>query len=330
VKTTETCNLNCSHCFTSGSSGAKIYFKPNDTSRWIIAISKKRQSKTQHIEFHGGEPFLAPLRDMYTLYNNVRAVYPLFSFGMTSNLTLKLSDDKLDFIDTVLNKRIATSWDPDIRWDNSKQYSLWESNIALLLSRNVKIKLFISLSSSVIAKDPLDIMKYCRDLGVHEVAFEKITHNGSANNNLDIFPSNIQLDTWIYTLHKRTVEYDARSWFYNEYLESVYTKIETGNTKVGTFCRNCEDKLFTINADGTIAGCPNGALTDYYGTIYDNLNDVLQSNKRIDNIVHEKIIHVDCMMCPVFNICGGDCHRLLWDGTHCPSPKSLMMDLYDY
>ena len=29
VKTTETCNLNCDHCFTSGTRGAKIYFNPD-------------------------------------------------------------------------------------------------------------------------------------------------------------------------------------------------------------------------------------------------------------------------------------------------------------
>ena len=26
LKTTETCNLNCAHCFTSGVNGRKIYF----------------------------------------------------------------------------------------------------------------------------------------------------------------------------------------------------------------------------------------------------------------------------------------------------------------
>jgi MoaA/NifB/PqqE/SkfB family radical SAM enzyme len=43
LKTTETCQLNCKHCFTSGINGKKIYFDPFKTidfvaDRYIIDI----------------------------------------------------------------------------------------------------------------------------------------------------------------------------------------------------------------------------------------------------------------------------------------------------
>ena len=35
LKTTETCQLDCSHCFTSGSRGRKIYFNVDKTIDWF-------------------------------------------------------------------------------------------------------------------------------------------------------------------------------------------------------------------------------------------------------------------------------------------------------
>ena len=34
IKTTETCNLNCDHCFTNGKNGRKIYFHPESIADW--------------------------------------------------------------------------------------------------------------------------------------------------------------------------------------------------------------------------------------------------------------------------------------------------------
>ena len=60
VKTTETCNLNCYHCFTSGTNGAKIYFDPVRTANWVNQLDRD----TIFYEFHGGEPMLASVESM--------------------------------------------------------------------------------------------------------------------------------------------------------------------------------------------------------------------------------------------------------------------------
>lgn len=66
LKTTETCQLNCKHCFTSGINGKKIYF---DHFKTIDFIKRFRQyfnkdTDSIHLDFHGGEPFLAPVSHM--------------------------------------------------------------------------------------------------------------------------------------------------------------------------------------------------------------------------------------------------------------------------
>ena len=112
VKTTETCNLNCEHCFTSGSKGRKIYFNPEATANFVNQWADEQI----HIDFHGGEPFLAPLEDMKRFHKLVRDANPSSSIGATTNLTYKLTPEKLAFIQNELSGRIGTSWDEGIRW----------------------------------------------------------------------------------------------------------------------------------------------------------------------------------------------------------------------
>ena len=55
VKTTETCQLNCKHCFTNGINGAKIYFNPEKTIDWFKRFREYHGENHQaHFEFHGG------------------------------------------------------------------------------------------------------------------------------------------------------------------------------------------------------------------------------------------------------------------------------------
>ena len=99
-------------------------------------------------------------------------------------------------------------------------------------------------------------MRWIKELGVQEVSFERLTGNGNANLHPEIFPRNIEQDAWFLKMHEQSEQYNCRDWFENETLEVIYDKFDKGFLKGGTFCRDCEQKLFTINADGTISGCP--------------------------------------------------------------------------
>src|SRR5210317_2181228 len=328
LKTTETCNLNCDHCFTSGKFGRKIYFDVDRTIDWFARLSDSMSNKPDlHIEFHGGEPFLAPLEDMQRAYDEISKHWPNASWGITTNLVHKLTPEKLEFIDTVLGKRIGTSWDPKIRFDNINQRILFEENIKLLLGRGVTIKLFVSLTKDVVNMEPIELLMYVKGLGVQEMDIERVTKNGHATRNTHIFPSNKEMDDWFLKMHKQMDEYGARDWFHNSFMENIYTKFETGYSKAGTWCRDCEQKLFTINADGTIAGCPNSAPEDHYGTIDMPIWDLMFSPKRQHIIACEAAGNNLCLECPVYKYCGGDCHQLEWEGTQCASPRSLMIQL---
>jgi len=325
IKTTETCNLHCDHCYTSGKNGRKIFFDPIKTADWVNQFSQ--HASFAHFEFHGGEPFLAPLGDMFEFYDRVRGVWKNHSFGCTSNLVLKLTEERLDFIDQVLGWRIGTSWDPNIRFANPGQKELWESNVRMLKDLGVTIKVFVSLSVDVVQMEPINILKYFKDLGVDELAFERLTSDGNAVKNRAIFPSNLDLQHWYLKLHEQTTEHGARDWISNDFLESIYSKFEEGKNNEATFCRDCEQKLFTINADGTVAGCPNTAPKDFYTTIESTFEEVQINTKRCTVIAKETARDPRCFECDVFKYCNGDCHQLDWEDDICAAPKLLMREL---
>jgi radical SAM protein with 4Fe4S-binding SPASM domain len=88
-----------------------------------------------------------------------------------------------------------------------------------------------------------------------------------------------------------------------------------------------EGAMFTDNADGTVAGCPNSAPADAYGDIYQPIPDLLYGTKRLNTIACERNRDPRCYECPVFAFCGGDCHQLEWQDNVCGAPKSLMLNL---
>ena len=325
LKTTETCNLNCRHCFTNGINGPKIYWDKDKVKDWIDRfIHTTNKDDTIHCEFHGGEPFLVDVEEMKAVHNYCNSLHPNITWGATTNLVFKLKDEHKDFIKNELGDRLGTSWDPKIRFDNDKQLKLWLNNIKELLAQGTTIRLFISVTKDTIAIEPIYLLTWIKSLGVQEVSFERLTGNGSALKHPDIFPSNIEQDAWFLKMHKQSELYNARDWFVNDFLETIYSKFETGFTKGGTFCRDCEEKIFTLNADGSISGCPNSAPEFQFGHINDSIEDLINSPIRLENMACEKSRNPLCYSCEVFQHCGGDCHQLSWQDDICGAPKSLM------
>jgi len=330
LKTTDTCQLNCDHCFTSGSNGKKGFF---DTQATIDFFKRLKEYNPHYqdgnIAFHGGEPFLCPTDKMFEVWNEVKDLWSGLWWSIQTNLTFKLTDKKVEVLEKICNKSWGTSWDYGIRWTNPKQEQLWRDNVRTLADQGHEITVMVSLTDNLIRNvAPIDVIKDLASLGIKHINFERVTPDGNAVLNLEngIMPKNHALDYWFLLMWEQTKA--DRSWEYvdNLFLNSILTSL-VHNTYSGCRSRSCEQKILTINAAGTIGGCPNSATNRTFGTINDEVSNVMNSKGRICNINDECTRNNICNNCEVYDICNGDCHQLKWEGDICAAPKSLMIEL---
>lgn len=327
LKTTETCQLNCKHCFTNGTNGKKVYFDPDQTIDWLHRLHKVAPGiQNGNITFHGGEPFLAPVADMRKVWLACKDLWSGVWWSSTTNLTYKLTDEIREFMKEAMFNGISTSWDKNMRFENEKQEELWRRNLETLVNDGHNVTLNISINKDIVDMDPRELIEFLKELRVNYVHFERITPNGNANLNTDIFPTNVELDQWMLKLWDASIEMQSHKYFANTLFDSVLTSF-VNTTHSGCRCRSCEQKIFTLNADGTIGGCPNSAVDNTFGTINDSIATLLTSEGRLENIACESHRNPNCYGCEVFDICNGDCHQLAWQGNVCAAPKSLMKKL---
>ena len=344
LKTTETCNLNCSHCFTSGSKGAKVFFNPEKTISFFSSLkSEASWIKNIRFMFHGGEPMLAPLADLYQAYEGLKEIYPSARFAMQTNLVYELTSEKRKFMkDVLLADGFGTSWDYDIRFGSTapdgqsrmslreKHVSNWEANVRTLVEDGHYLTMIVSITRRLVNEmEPIDVINYASNLGFKYILFERITSDGNAKVNQAIRPSNAEQDAWLQKMLNQTLEHKAYQYIGNMLLDEI-AQAFLQHRHVGNRCRTCEMSLLTINADGTIAGCPNTAPRDFWGHIDLPIKDSFSSAKRKSAIACESSKRNPiCYSCPAFEYCNSDCSKLSWDEneTYCAAPKKIWQQM---
>jgi radical SAM protein with 4Fe4S-binding SPASM domain len=200
---------------------------------------------------------------------------------------------------------------------------MWEENVRTLCDDGHKMTLMVCLSNHLLSHyRPADVIQYAIDLGFKYILFERITINGHAQINSDLLPANSLVDAWLFEMYQDTMKHEFHTYIGNAFLfeiaESYLKGVHSGNR-----CRGCEKKIITINADGTVAGCPNSATNENWGNISLHIDDFLSSDKRVGAICSEKQRKPQCFSCEVNDLCNGDCYKLKWDGDICSAPKTL-------
>lgn len=322
LKTTGACNLDCKHCFTGGKTGDKTQFDPEKTLGWIKEyVSRHDWDTSYHVEFHGGEPFLVPIEKLEAIASELKKINRLSMCG-NSNLTFKITDEHISFIKSYFSSLIGTSWDHWIRWSNQKQFNLWKSNLELLKKHDIEINLKVSVSKDLVNMSPDWFLDQLDTFAVDTVSLERLTVDGNASSNPDIFPDNEKQDNWYLDLYLR---YKTRSPKYNiTTLDIIENKLKTNTVKVDTNCRNCEQNMVTINSNGTLGGCPNTATNRSHARLEESVDAFFSSDGRATDIAKELTWHENCLKCDVFDICGGDCHQLPWQNGRCGGLKNTL------
>lgn len=272
------------------------------------------------ILFHGGEPMLAPVSDMMDVVVNTRDLWKNVEYSITTNLAYEMTDERMEFLKIVGEKGMASSFD-DMRFQVGDQaHRRWSQNSKLLSRNGIMMTMMVSLSKTLIRNyTPSDLYDIAEENGYQYILFERITPDGNASL-YNPSPTNNEQDDWMYSLFKYRLSHQRNV---GDMLLSEVAQAYVGSAHVGNRCRNCESTLMTINADGSISGCPNTAPSLHWGTIDEDVNALFQSKNRLKAITCESERNPVCYDCEAFSICNGDCHQLKWEGEYCAAPKKI-------
>ena len=331
LKTAENCQLKCSHCFFSSGSAPKSLLNIDNSISWFKKLEIFAPwLKDIQINYFGGEPMLTPIEDLIRFKEKTKDFWNnQIRYTITSNLTYSLTKEKLDFLLSL--DGISTSWDYKIRFETEAQFNLWKKNcIKLIKEHNKDLTLQISLTKETISYDIRKIFDMCKEIGFKDVQFEKLSLTGDAILNPQIFPTNKDLDKWFLEMYQIYTENQYFKYFSNSYINSILTSY-LYNTYSGCRSRNCMTKIFTINANETIATCPNYAMIkdQQIGNLNDEILKILSSRTRQKSISCETSVDKRCLECPVYNICNAGCMASTsFDADNiCSEAKSLMIKL---
>lgn len=313
IKTTETCNLRCKHCYIGGNRDKQGFFDAKKVIRWLKSHTKKYGVKESdlYISFHGGEPFLADLGEMQKICD----AFPKANFDATSNLVIDIQHGIKDFIlknfqQESIGPFIKTSWDYDIRFSSPQQEQRWEKNVMELIESGVTVKVITCLTKPLLENvAPETYLQHMKYLGVKHAGFERLTENTTEDKSL--IPAIEDVDAWLLELYRK-----------NDFLEqSFFGDIAAACKHIFLGCRKreCMQSVLTINADGTIGGCPNTSIKNWFFDLDGHANPEL----RAQLIKKEQTHDARCYMCDLFPECNGDCHQLSWLDGKCYVPKKL-------
>ena len=302
------------------------FFDENKTIEWLNKYIYTYSINERDIlfSFHGGEPFLCDLKKMQTVID----VFPEASYDATSNLCFPLTEDKLgfikrNFVDKYGNGKsyIKTSWDYKIRFKDYRDLLLWETNVKTLLAEGVEVRVIICLTSKLIVNiNPAHLLEYLLGLGLTDIHFERLTANTTSDKTL--IPNYNLQDEWLLKF------YEASK---GKLTVDMFEELKYACKGIFINCRkrSCMNDVITINANGTIGGCPNSAIGNYYTDITEEPIGICKNHKRMDLINTERTRAMGCYMCDLYKICNGDCHQLTWENGVCATPKKLIRRMKD-
>lgn len=326
IKTTETCQLKCDHCYIGDNKNVQGFFDEDATICWLkkyLCTYNINESETL-LSFHGGEPFLCSLEKMQKVIDT----FPNASYDATSNLCFPLTDDKIkfikeNFVDKYGNGKsyIKTSWDYKIRFHNPMDLMMWEKNVKSLIREGIEIRVIICLTTKLIEfVTPAHLLEYLTGLGVTDINFERLTANTTSDKTL--IPNYNLQDEWLLKF------YEASK---GKLTVDMFEELKYACKGIFINCRkrSCMKDVITINANGTIGGCPNSAIGNYYTDITEEPIGICKNHKRMELINTEHTRAMGCYMCDLYKICNGDCHQLTWENGVCATPKKLIRRMKD-
>lgn len=328
VKVQDGCQLSCKHCYASSLNiNHSTIIDPIKTVNWINQLSNYNIEAS----LHGGEPLIVPINILKKIVVETKKVNPNIYWSATTNLVYQLTDELIEFIKTYFIQSdgsclLLTSYDyGDIRFKTDIQRQLWAENIVKLVSEGININCISTTTDTLLKIDPREHIDYMVSLGITSINYERLCHTGRAKDN-DLIVDYNKIDDFylesIKYIDSNNLPIKIRN--IEELKKTIKWKFKTGCRE-----RQCNNKVITINANGTISSCPNSANTKLFSTYDDNLSSYINNEYRLKELHNEKFkVNNKCLTCSYYDICGGECCQLDWT-DRCPGLKKTIQYLLD-
>lgn len=311
VKVTERCNLHCQHCYA----GCTKYGldMSDDTVKTVIngltTEFSQNPDTLYDVILHGGEPLLKPdycekIVQAFKPFKNVRMF-------ITTNLCINLTSDILKLLKTI--HFVSTSFDTKIRFKTAEQLALWKTNYFRLRETDAEVQINTTLTKDFISERPYLRLRVLNDFKADSYHFERLSLQGRGSS-VEI-ASVDDVDDWLLECYEQNKQFGLKISMFEDF------KTLAKGIKTCCFCRNCTSTKITINADGTVATCPNA-----YNTVIGMItNEGIAVNKQAYNLIclKERNRNPKCLGCEFYPYCNGDCFQQNWQNGKCAFPKKL-------
>jgi radical SAM protein with 4Fe4S-binding SPASM domain len=327
VRVVQSCNLNCTHCFTNGNRDKFQLASLKDIELYLMAIKENVDPRKAVFYIHGGETFLAPLEYLKQVNDLIRKIFTKIEFHIIpqTNLLFKVDDEFVAFVREEYSSEMGISWDYKIRFDDSKK-SLSEErflkNLGILLEAGVNVAISITVQRHLLEMNYLELLE--KFDGVKSIDFELLTIFDDKTQDLKV--SNIKWSIYLKSIVDYYLENDT-SWSLPQI--DLFTKSILENKLYRCKCDCCNNRTFTLNPNGTVGLCPD---TTYYRPVstaremFDNWKRFQEKALPVIALRESLKVNKVCLKCEFYDICGGNCEESLFvEGEdECPLSKSVV------
>ena len=173
------CNLNCPHCEVSNQEFDESF---------MLFMGELQAAEAENIVLFGGEPLI-----------NKRCLWEILKLGKVNTISTNLTlwEPGLEDIFKQANVSIATSWNPH-RFSVT-QYKKWLRAIGALTSKDVPVRVLITLTRDLFEMDMQDVLDIFMDMekaGADEFLFEHYVGENECNE---------EADEWLCRFHDESI-----------------------------------------------------------------------------------------------------------------------------
>ncbi len=327
VRVVQSCNLDCTHCFTNGNKDPFKLASLDDVEKYLKSIRKNVDPEKVVFYIHGGETFLAPLDYLKKVKDLIRGIFTKSENHIIpqTNLLIKVDDKFIDFVRTEYSREMGISWDYKIRFKD-KNPALSEkrfmSNLKKIIDAKINVAISITVQKHLLELDPLELLE--KFDGAKSIDFELLTMFDEKTRALKV--SNVAWAKYLQKIVDHYIENDT-SWSLPQI--DLFTKSIKENKLYRCKCDCCNSRTFTLNPNGTVGLCPDTTYYKAFSTADEMHENWDEFKAKASVIIAEREaskVNPVCLECEHYDICGGNCEETLFNEgeDECPLSKSVI------